>query len=188
MNYFFGNKITLSNVTLVNTNRTNRDIKVLKVLILENLQSLRRFAYSLTNNVSDADDLVQDVVERLLKKSIPQEIKPLPWIFRVCKNAWIDEIRSRKVRTSDDSVDVEQIMATNNHQSEFEKGAQKQALLDAIETLPEAYKMVISLIVISGLSYAETSQTLGIPIGTVMSRVARAREKLVTKLGNTSEE
>lgn len=158
------------------------DTKGLKTLILENLTSLRRFAYSLTNDMSDADDLVQVVVERLLKKSIPEEVKPLPWIFRVCKNAWIDEIRSRKVRASDDNIDLEQISATDSHQSEIEKEQQKRDLQDAISALPDSHRDVISLIVISGLSYAETSETLDIPIGTVMSRVARAREKLATKL------
>ena len=161
------------------------DTKALKSMILANLQDLRRFAYSLTSNVSDADDLTQNVVERLLTKPIPENVVPLSWMFRICKNAWIDEIRSRKVRTTDDAVDILQIASSYNSDSQLEEASQKQRLQIAINELPEAYRMVISLIIMSGLSYAETSQTLDLPIGTVMSRIARAREKLAAKLSET---
>lgn len=164
------------------------DSNAVKAIILENLKSLRRFAYSLTNDLNDADDLVQVVVERLLNKPIPDSVKPLPWMFRVCKNAWIDELRSRNVRMGDDNVDVDELSSNNNHQSQIEREEQHKDLRQAIEALPEAYRVVISLIVISGLSYAETSQTLDIPIGTVMSRVARAREKLALMLNTEDKE
>lgn len=163
---------------------TNTDIQA---VILENLDSLRRFAYSLTNDMHDADDLVQVVVERLLAKSIPEAAKPLPWMFTVCKNAWIDEIRSRQVRATDDEIEPDQLAASEQHNS-LEQAAQKQDLHEAIESLPDAYRIVIRLIIISGLSYAETAETLDIPIGTVMSRVARAREKLATVLAGRAEE
>lgn len=158
----------------------------MQAVILEHLNSLRRFAYSLTNDMNDADDLVQVVVERLLNKPIPEDVKALPWIFRVCKNAWIDEIRSRNVRAPDDSIDLDQI-ATDSSQNELEQEAQRRDLKQAIEKLPKAYRIVISLIIISGLSYAQTAETLEIPIGTVMSRVARARERLAAMLNGSNE-
>lgn len=163
----------------------NMDTRALKSMILANLQDLRRFAYSLTSDVNDADDLTQIVVERLLTRSIPEDVVPLSWMFRICKNAWIDEIRSRKVRTTDDTVDISQIASSNTNDNQLEEASQKQRLQIAIDELPEPYRMVISLIITSGLSYAETSQTLDLPIGTVMSRISRARKKLAEKLSAT---
>ena len=161
------------------------DTRALKSMILANLQDLRRFAYSLTSDVNDADDLTQIVVERLLTRPIPENVVPLSWMFRICKNAWIDEIRSRKVRATDDAVDISQIASFNTNDNQLEEASQKQRLQIAIDELPEPYRMVISLIIMSGLSYAETSQTLDLPIGTVMSRISRARKKLAEKLSAT---
>lgn len=164
------------------------DNRALQSMILANLKDLRRFAYSLTSDISDADDLTQIVVERLLTRPIPENVVPLSWMFRICKNAWIDEIRSRKVRTTDDSADISQIASSCSSESQLEEVLQKKRLQGAINELPEAYRMVINLVIISGLSYSETSQTLDIPIGTVMSRIARAREKLAAKLSEIHEE
>jgi RNA polymerase sigma factor (sigma-70 family) len=160
----------------------NMDTRALKSMILANLQDLRRFAYSLTSDISDADDLTQIVVERLLTRPVPENVIPLSWMFRICKNAWIDEIRSRQVRTTDDAVDISQIASSYSSDRQLEEASQKQRLQIAINELPEAYRMVISLVIMSGFSYAETSQTLDLPIGTVMSRIARARKKLAAKL------
>jgi len=157
-------------------------------MILENLTDLRRFAYSLTNDISDADDLTQIVVERMLTKPIPDNVKFLAWMFRICKNAWIDEIRSRKVRTTDDAVEISQIASSYDSQNNMEEEQRRQLLQAAIEELPEAYRIVIGLIITAGLSYAEISQTLDIPMGTVTSRVGRAREKLAAKLNKTDWE
>jgi RNA polymerase sigma-70 factor (ECF subfamily) len=124
-------------------------------------------------------------VERLLTKPIPENVIPLSWMFRICKNAWIDELRSRKIRIVDDGVELSQIASANESSDIGEDSLQR--LQAAITELPEAYRIVISLIITSGLSYAETSEVLEIPIGTVMSRVARAREKLAQKLNKYGE-
>lgn len=164
------------------------DTEALKKMILDNLKDLRRFAYSLTNDLSDADDLTQVVVERLLSKPMPENVMPLSWMFRVCKNAWIDELRFRKVRNVDDNVELTQIAAVNNRdQMDDTDDSQRQRLRAAMTELPETYRDVIALIIVSGLSYAETAEVLEVPIGTVMSRVARAREKLAHKLKKGDE-
>lgn len=155
-----------------------RKTQALKAIILENLNDLRRFAYSLTNDKHDADDLTQIVVEKLLKHSIPEGANALSWMFRVCKNAWIDEIRSRKLRSSEDTVDVSNIGFLHDEDKKRDDDARWQELRNAINELPDAYRIVISLIVISGLSYADTAHILNVPIGTVMSRIGRAIEKL----------
>ena len=121
------------------------DTQKVKSLILANLKDLRRFAYSLTNNISDADDLTQIVIERLLSKAMPENVVPLSWMFRVCKNAWIDEIRSRKVREVDDSVDILHIPSLDDSDNRFDIKSRKQRLNIAIGELPEEYRIVICL-------------------------------------------
>lgn len=160
-----------------------RSIQQVKVILTDNLVALRRYAYSLTNDMNDADDLVQTVVEKLLNKSIPSDVNPLPWIFKVSKNAWVDELRSRKVRAGSEVVEADEI-ADSHESSRPSDFIQQQDLLAAIESLPEAYKAVMSLIVVSGLTYSEAAETLDVPIGTIMSRVARAREKLASRLNS----
>lgn len=59
---------------------------------------LRRFAYSLTGSAPDADDLLQNTLERLLSRDIPADVELAKWAFRVCRNIWIDEYRARKIR------------------------------------------------------------------------------------------
>ncbi len=59
---------------------------------------LRRFAYALTRHVDDADDLVQATIERVLSRPLPDDVELVKWMFRVSRNIWIDDLRSRKVR------------------------------------------------------------------------------------------
>src|SRR5690554_5310156 len=66
--------------------------------LVELLPALRRFSWSLTNSAHDADDLLQATVERLLTKGVPVDADLGKWAFTVCRNLWIDEYRSRKVR------------------------------------------------------------------------------------------
>lgn len=152
---------------------------MLQQQILDCLPKLRRFAYSLTKDMHDADDLVQVVVEKVLKNELPALQDFVPWIFRICKNAWIDELRSRQTRQSNVAIDPDSI---SNGEGEHtpESGAMSDDILRSIESLPESHRLVMSLVIVSGMSYQETAQTLDIPIGTVMSRVARARQKLMT--------
>ena len=70
----------------------------LKALLVKELPRLRRFSYGLTGNKSDADDLVQNLVEKMLRKGMSKDIPALPWFFKICKNLWIDEIRSNQNR------------------------------------------------------------------------------------------
>ena len=66
--------------------------------LMAELGGLRRFCYSLTGNAADADDLLQTTVEKLLHKGMPEDAHAAKWSYRVCKNVWIDELRSRDVR------------------------------------------------------------------------------------------
>jgi len=184
-NYFSitGNKAPLINVIELYTAKSTLSEVEIKGFLTENLHEFRRFAYSLTNNTHDADDLLQTVFERILSKSIPTDVQPRAWVFRVCRNAWIDEIRSRKVRQApvgEEEIEIEDWSDETRPSSQIHQ----IELNRAIEQLAEPYRTVISLVIIAGLSYAETAASLDIPVGTVMSRVARARQQLLDRLGN----
>ena len=66
--------------------------------LLAELGGLRKFCISLTGNMADGDDLLQATVERVLEKGMPADAHVAKWAYRVCKNAWIDEVRARDVR------------------------------------------------------------------------------------------
>lgn len=143
------------------------------------LPSLRRFAFSLTSSYSDADDLSQATVERLLTKPIPEDANLRSWAFKICRNLWIDGYRSKKVRRAiayDDDLnqskegDSETIVETNKRLEQVGK---------AMKLLPPDQHIVLSMIAVQGCSYKEVSIALNLPVGTVMSRLSRARQRLI---------
>ena len=173
----------MSDVIKLNTGKSTLAESEIKALLINNLTQFRRYAYSLTNDTHDADDLLQTVFERILKKSIPSDVQPIAWIYRVCRNAWIDELRSRSIRQVPDGIDNLDIEDSSLH-TRPEIQIHHVELERAIAELSDPYKDAIRLVIIAGLSYAEVAEALDIPQGTVMSRVARARQQLVDRLGN----
>jgi RNA polymerase sigma-70 factor (ECF subfamily) len=146
--------------------------------LMDVLPNIRRFALSLAGNLADADDLLQCTVERLLERGWP-EGAVLPYSLKVCRNLWIDEIRSRSVRqpAQDESVLVDERLATGDEQAIGELSLREaQAML---AKLPEEQRAVLELVAVEGCSYKEAAGILEIPIGTVMSRLARARSALL---------
>ena len=151
--------------------------------ILEAVPHVRRFAYSLTRNQTDADDLTQSVIERVLEKGLPEEADLKKWMFRVCRNLWIDTLRAAKTRAK---ARPELQSQTNVSQSSEEVAGSNILFLktrDAIERLPDAYREVLTMVAIGGSSYKEAAEELAIPIGTVMSRLGRARAMIADKVG-----
>jgi len=150
--------------------------------LTEVLPQLRRFAYSLTGSMADADDLLQSTVERALNRTVPEGIELTKWLFRVCRNLWIDGYRAQKVRQEAtlrpelqerEIVDGERAMSS---EVEFDQVSR------AMDQLPDDQRLVLSLVAVQGLSYKEAATTLEIPPGTVMSRLARARTALIQSL------
>lgn len=173
----------MSNVNTSNQAKSSITERDIKALLTDNLSDLRRYAYSLTNNTHDADDLLQSVIERILNKSIPSDVQPLAWIYRVCRNLWIDELRKRKIRQVPIGYEDHDI-EDSSIDSRPSKQIYQFELKKAIDELAEPYRAVVNLVIIAGLSYAEAAESLNIPEGTVMSRVARARQQLHTRLGS----
>ncbi len=148
---------------------------------------LRRFAYSLTGSPHDADDLLQNTIERLLSKGVPEDVELAKWAFRVCRNIWIDEYRARKIRNNaaqlpeleEPTVDGENVIYNEITLGEVN---------NAMNKLPDDQRSIIALVAVQGMSYKEVADTLSIPMGTVMSRLARARVALSQFLNSSAAE
>ncbi|WP_076419869.1 RNA polymerase sigma factor [Colwellia sp. UCD-KL20] len=158
----------------------------MKNQIIALVPMIRRFAYSLTGNQHDADDLLQNTIERLLTKGVPENVELNKWMFRVCRNLWIDEYRSRKVRqTAAESPELIDGQIVNDEKQQTDK-ISLQEVNNAMDILPDEQRSILSLVAIQGMSYKEVAETLEIPIGTVMSRLSRARISLSQCLNNST--
>lgn len=146
--------------------------------LLAELGGLRKFCFSLTGNAADGDDLLQATVERVLEKGLPDDAHMGKWAYRVCKNAWIDELRSREVRQRYPQLVVEggNDAPSAEHTADGEK--ELEAVTAALDGLPPEQRLALTLVAIEGKSYAEAAEILDVPVGTIMSRIARARRSL----------
>ena len=142
--------------------------------LLAELGGLRKFCVSLTGTVADGDDLLQATVERVLQKGMPADAHVAKWAYRVCKNAWIDEIRSRDVRQR-----YPQLVTDEDNDSP----SAEQSASAALDALPPEQRLALTLVAIEGKTYAEAAEILEVPVGTIMSRIARARRQLVEQRG-----
>jgi RNA polymerase sigma-70 factor (ECF subfamily) len=141
------------------------------------LPRLRRFARSLTFHREDADDLVQSAIERALEHGDQWQsgTRLDSWMFRIIKNRWIDELRSRVRRDRLFAPEEEGAQVGDD----FAEAHQQQlAIRKAMSLLSDEHRAVIALVLVDGLSYKEAAEVLEIPIGTLTSRLARAREAL----------
>lgn len=145
------------------------------------LPRLRGFCFALCGAAHDADDLMQSTVERLLVKPPPSGADPARWMFRVCKNLWIDEVRARKVRRAE-PLDPEMDIAGPDGELTMLDHLMVAKVNQAMAVLPEEQRVIIALIALEGFSYREAAETLEIPVGTVMSRLSRARATLADAL------
>ena len=153
-----------------------------KTELMAELLGLKRFCVSLTGDASDADDLLQLTVERVLERGMPTDAHVAKWSYRVCRNIWLDELRSREVRqryvAAASTADSTQPAGTGDGFDRLEL----ERVDAAMDGLPEEQRSALLLVAVEGRSYAEVAEILDIPLGTVMSRVARARRSLAEKL------
>lgn len=158
----------------------------IKAELVQLLPRLRRFAFSQTRSVQDADDLVQAACERALSRL--DQFQPGSrldsWMFTIMRNIWIDNVRSRQRRpefanteATEEAVDHMLLAAQAEARSDLQRISGEMA------RLPPEQLSVLTLVVMDGKSYQQASEILGVPIGTVMSRLSRARARLATSLG-----
>ena len=145
------------------------------------LPRLRRFGRTLARNREDADDLVQIALERALTRI--EQWQPGTrldsWMFRIMQNAWIDEVRARERRGQ---TFVAEEQGENVGTSTTDAQIDAIAVRRAVAQLNDDQRAVVGLVLVEGLPYKEVADVLGVPIGTVTSRLARARETLQTLL------
>lgn len=159
-----------------------RDETRLRREIVETAPALRRFAYSLARDAADADDLVQSTIERVLAKGAPPDVEILKWMYRICRNLWIDAARARKVRSDAEPS----LAALSSGPAPTDQAVGNKMLLEktakAIDALPGVYREVLAMVVLGGASYQETADAFDLPVGTVMSRLARARAAIAEEV------
>jgi RNA polymerase sigma-70 factor, ECF subfamily len=154
--------------------------------IVSLLPRLRRFAYGLTGDHHLADDLVQTGCVKALESwaSYTPGTALASWMFRILQNTWLDDHRARTRQKTDAwSDDLEQLVGDDGV-SILESRSEARAVKRLLDALPEEQRVVLLLVSVEGLSYKAAADTLGVPIGTVMSRLARARGKLADGLGH----
>lgn len=143
----------------------------------QHIPALRRYAYALTRDRDAADDLVQDCLERALSrlylKRHDGDLRA--WLFTLLRNIHIDAYRSRARRGPHvpmDEMDEVGLPAAQGSALEAREA------LKALDQLPEEQKSLLLLVGVEDLSYQEAAKVMGVPLGTVMSRLARARARL----------
>jgi RNA polymerase sigma-70 factor, ECF subfamily len=150
------------------------------------LPALKSFALTLTGSPHDADDLVQTTCERALELSKPGQLAEQLQndLFHAMRMIWIDELRGRQVQ--DRHAEDERLSFKSTRGYDGEGLAEHRALLrdveQAILRLGEGERRLVDLVCVQGLSYKEAADVTGVPIGTVMSRLSRARMRLMEQV------
>jgi RNA polymerase sigma-70 factor (ECF subfamily) len=143
-------------------------------LIVPFIPNLRRYARALVGDRDGADDLVQDTLERAVRKFHlwrPGDLRA--WLFSIMHNVFVNQLKARKIAPSVD-IDEAMIAAHIPTVTSVDVLDLQRALL---QIAPEQREVVL-LIALEDMTYSDVSRALGIPIGTVMSRLSRGREKL----------
>lgn len=154
-------------------------------LLIALLPAMRRFARSLCRRADLADDLVQEACERALGASARFEPGSRfdAWMFRIIRNLWIDRIRRDRTAGHPEPLDDRHDLAGADGERTAESRLMLLTVTQAMDELATEQREVLHLVCIEDLSYRETAEVLGIPIGTVMSRLARARIRLSELVG-----
>ncbi|WP_075289318.1 RNA polymerase sigma factor [Pararhizobium arenae] len=149
------------------------------------LPNLRRFAISLCRSRELADDLVQAACERaiLAADSFAPDSRFDAWMFRILRNLWIDHLRRQKTAGPHQELDEARDLVVPSGESAAHARMDLAFVLDALQKLPEEQREVLVLVCVEELSYKDAAEVLSIPIGTVMSRLARARKNLIELTG-----
>lgn len=140
------------------------------------LPRLRRYARVLRRNHDDADDLVQDTLERAWSRAglWPGVADMRTWLFSIMHNLHVDALRRGRL----DLVDLDGLPVDLPASALLPQRLDLQDLQRAFDTLPVEQQAVLQLVAVDGLGYAEAARQLGVPIGTVMSRLSRGRGRL----------
>jgi RNA polymerase sigma-70 factor, ECF subfamily len=152
------------------------------------LPRLWRFALRLAGDQHDAEDLVQRACVRAIERrgQFQPGTSALSWLFSIVHSVWLNEVRARQIRShasiqwSDELSDT----VADTSAVDPERDALHRQVLSAVARLPDAQRAVMLLVAVEGLSYREAAEVLEVPVGTIMSRLARARITIGETFGN----
>ena len=177
--------------------------------VKENMDSLYSVALRLTKNSTDTEDLVAESVAKAWSaiNTLDDRRRFRPWIFRILHNCFISEYRKKSVRPQetayedimggDDREEVSNLLIKQpneflewwgNPERDFVNNLLGEDIMKAIECLPEVFRITVLLVNLEGLSYDEAADVLGVPPGTIRSRMKRGRTLLQKQLWQHAKE
>ena len=145
------------------------------------LPRLRRFARNLVRTPHDADDMVQIAVERALLRldQWHSDARLDSWLFKILRNAWFDEVRSRGRSAK---IFMPEEAGEHVGEASIDREVDRLSVEAAMARLPHDQRLAVSLVLVEGLAYKDAADVLEVPIGTLTSRLARGREALQAML------
>lgn len=154
-------------------------------MLIEILPRLRRYALSLSRAADIADDLVQSACERALvtTSELRDDLRFDAWMFRIVRNLWYDRTRRLKTRGEEIDVTTRDDLAAIEGEKVPERRLLLRRVAAAMDALPPEQREVMLLVCVEGLAYREAAEVLDVPVGTVMSRLARARKRVADEVG-----
>ncbi|HTF62975.1 MAG TPA: sigma-70 family RNA polymerase sigma factor [Edaphobacter sp.] len=163
------------------------------VAVIEYMDTLYSYAMVLTRNRSEAEDLVQETYIRAIRatRRLRAGSKIKSWLLAILRNIWLNQLRQQRTTPKTVEIDVDEITAnvvvetSKDPHALYVSKLECEQVREAIQQLPVDFREVILLREYEELSYQEIASVLGCPIGTVMSRLARARSKLRSLLSVT---
>ena len=160
---------------------TNESTETVQEQIVALLPRLRRFARNLVRTPHDADDMVQIAVERALLRldQWHSDARLDSWLFKILRNAWIDEVRSRGRRAR---IFMPEEEGEHVGEASIDREVDRLSVEAALARLPQDQRLAVSLVLVEGLAYKDAADVLEVPIGTLTSRLARGREALQAML------
>jgi RNA polymerase sigma-70 factor, ECF subfamily len=152
------------------------------------LPRLRRFSYALTGNLDRADDLAQETCLRALTNASQWQAGTRldSWMYRIAQNCWFDQMRAKRTRGEVVDIDTFTQLVGSDGRDVVEHRQSLAAVSQKLSELPRDQQLLVGLICLDGMSYKDAAETLDLPIGTVMSRLSRARLALAQAMEGTS--
>lgn len=153
--------------------------------LIQLLPRLRRYAVALCRVGDVADDLVQTACERALAGAagIRAELPLDVWMFRIVRNLWYDRLRRLRTRGEEIDITTRDDLVAVDGERDPERRLLLRRVMEAIDRLPEEQRELILLVCVEDVSYRDAAAALDLPIGTVMSRLARGRKRIADELG-----
>ncbi|MDZ7620779.1 MAG: RNA polymerase sigma factor [Patescibacteria group bacterium] len=149
-------------------------------LVAEHHQALYRYAYRLTGTVADAEDLTQQAFLMASGKlgQLRDDGSAKSWLFAILRNYFLRQARTeRPTPVTDLQLDIGSIPAAG-----YESEIDQERLQRVLDELPERYRVVLLMFYFEDLGYREMAEAINVPAGTIMSRLARAKSALRTRL------